>query len=267
MIKIINMSYSINAIFMILIALQLQSIECNPIDNKKDLTRIQRSIHFLGPNSEELSDFQRSWKFPYFPSISYIFKDNDDIDDDDEDIPDTNERLDKLEKTQKEILTLLKKLGDDLLAIKDRTSQEQSNENKESCSTINEIKETTSFPSSEIKTTTRKSIEIESVPIITISTFNKTIAEEPTEVVFPSANNNMFVTTTPASETITFETIEENEIPSISLENQSQTTENDENITVNPKTKTNKISIDLIDQNNSISDINFPESSSFPIYV
>ncbi|XP_046818814.1 uncharacterized protein LOC124424177 [Vespa crabro] len=267
MIKIINMSYSINAIFVILIVLQLQSIECNPIDNKKDLTRVQRSIYFLGPNSEELSDFQRSWKFPYFPSISYIFKDNDDTDDDDEDIPDTNERLDKLEKTQKEILTLLKKLGDDLLAIKDQTSQEQSNENKESFSTINEIKATTSFPSSEIKTTTRKSIEIESVPIITISTFDETIAEESTEVVFPSANSNMFVSTTPASETITFETIEENEIPSISLENQTQTTGNDENIIVNPKTRTNKISIDLIDQNNSIFDINFPESSSFPIYV
>lgn len=84
----------------------------NPIDNKKDLSRVERNIHIFGLNSEELSDFQRSWKFPYFPSISYIFKDNDDSDDDDEDILDTNERLDKLEKTQNEILTLLRKLTD-----------------------------------------------------------------------------------------------------------------------------------------------------------
>ncbi|KAL2722674.1 hypothetical protein V1478_009537 [Vespula squamosa] len=219
------MSYSINIVFMILIALQLQSIECNPIDNKKDLIRVQRNIQFLGANSKEWSDYHRSWNFPHFPSISFFFKDNDN-NDDDEDISDTNGRLDELEKTQKEILILLKKLSDDLLAIKD-----QVNEDEETSSIVNEIK-TTSFPSSEITITTER-LEIESLPLTTSNTFEKTTTRETIETDFPSAISNTFVTSPPASEMTTLVASHHKEIPSILLETESQTTEKNENTSVN----------------------------------
>ncbi|KAL2742093.1 flocculation protein FLO11-like isoform X1 [Vespula maculifrons] len=250
------MSYSINVIFIILIALQLQSIECNPIDNKKDLTRVQRNILFLGPNSREWSDYHRSWNFPHFPSISYFFKDNDD-NDDDEDTPDTNERLDELEKTQKEILILLKKLSDDLLTIKDQVSQQQLNEYEETSSIVNEIK-TTSFPSSEITITTER-LEIESVPLTTSSTLEKTTAMETMETDFPSAISNTFLIDPPTSETDTLMETQYKEIPSISLETEPQTTEKNE---VESNIRMKGISIDSVDQDNSMSDIIFPTFSS-----
>lgn len=151
----------------------------------------------------------------------------------------------------------------DLLAIKDQVSQQQSNKNEGTSSIVNEIKATTGLPSSEITkptaTTTTKSLEIESEAITTSSTFEETIAEVSTEIVSPSTNSNAFVTSTPASETITLETIQENEILSYSLKNQPQTNENNENTTVDPNTRTKKISIDSIDQEDYTFNIIFPK--------
>lgn len=145
----------------------------------------------------------------------------------------------------------------DLLTIKDQVSQQQLNEYEETSSIVNEIK-TTSFPSSEITITTER-LEIESVPLTTSSTLEKTTATETMETDFPSAISNTFLIDPPASETNTLMETQHKEIPSISLETEPQTTKKNE---VDSNIRMKGISIDSVDQDNSMSDIIFPTSFS-----
>ncbi|XP_015188550.1 PREDICTED: location of vulva defective 1-like [Polistes dominula] len=252
-----------------------------PVNNEEKVDRITRDVQFLEQRPRLWSSFTNSWNIPDLSSIGDIFKDDDKEDDDDSDaekIPDINERLGGLEESQKEMISLLKKLSNDISAMKDQMQEQEINKNQQSPYTyIIIIHEGTDVKVHNFTSSTF----LTSPPIIETSTFQTT---QQTQSQTTEQNESTTVNSNAEIEAVSIESISqesstpniisstsfpsETEIPSTTLETRAETIEQNESTTANSNVETTQVSIDSNSQESStpniISSTSFSSETEIP---